>query len=79
MFSACQEHNNRHSDNNYITDNAQKIGNLPEHEKAERGGKDNLRIIIDRNIARGSINIRRRDCELTAGRGKPRKKQKNKL
>ena len=63
------KHNNRHCNDNHIADYGEDIGDIAEREKSERRGENNLAVVVDGNLTRGSVGIRGGNRKLTARGG----------
>ena len=74
-----KEHTNRHANNDAITENTISVRNLLEQEEAQQCRKNNLRIVIDRNIFRGCVEISVGNTKLSAGCGKSCTNQREQL
>ena len=79
MLLVIEEHGDRGSANDEITDHGKRIRNLLQKQKTEQGGKDNLRVIEYGNFPRRCIGIRSGNGKLSAGSGETRQKQKSQL
>lgn len=69
------EHGQRCQDNDSVTDETQIVRNLPQENKSQRSGKDDLRIIVDGDIPCRCIGVCRRDGKLSSAGRQSRQKQ----
>ena len=60
------EHSHAHDDK--VTHKAPYVGDVSEKEKADSGGENQLRIIVDRDLSRGCVGVGSRYRELAACR-----------
>lgn len=63
----------------HIAQNAEPIRHLAKDEKAQRGRKEHLRIIIHRDLLGRRADIRLRDAELPDARKRPRQQKIDQL
>ena len=66
LFVIVNEIQNRHGDDEEVTQETQAIGHLTEQEEADYGREKDLRIVIDSDFSSGGIGIGSGDGELTA-------------
>lgn len=77
MLLVIEEHGDRGSANDEITDHRKHIRNLLQKQKTEQGGKDNLRVIEYGDFPRRCVGVCGGNGKLSAGSGETRQKQKS--
>ena len=62
-----QEVQNSHTADDEVAQEAEYIGDIAEDEKADDGGENDLRVVIDRDFPGGGVAVSAGDSKLTAG------------